>query len=366
MALPHLADSRSMAVHADELEERGDSRAELVRAQAAGHSGQELITQHWSEWVGELSPKTTLLRWERGYIVEAALAEAPPSGELSELLGRPAARFLRRLAVGPRARVTLEGLEALRELIWLPHDIAQPAPLSGGLETLTLDLQGHAPDLRMLSAARFPRLTRLNTRCLAPSEEALFRALAKVSWWPTLTKWTHRARTLEGLQALRVCGPLLSRGGRGLRVFCEASVLARVPDELRRALPHAEFTLLPVPVQPRDPDDSHAPAEISVTPVEAPMDFRTLPPRTDTPEPSTQNTGDTDHRYVGSGVPFSDLAWDDRRYARCGWCHSALTHCIWEQDWSSWAENETTRYARWEYECPACGLFTHSRCTRTS
>lgn len=371
MPLPHLADARSIAVHADELEEKGDPRAALIRAQAAGQSGEALVSQHWSEWVGGLAPEATLLRWELGYLIEASLGAAPPEWLLSDLLTRPTARFLRRLTVGGRAQMSLAGIEqlaSLRELVWFTQSPARQPPLTGGLETLSLDLEGNVTvqELTSLSAARLPRLTTLHTRCLAPSEAALFTAFAKARWWSTLTRWTHRVRSLEGLLALRACGPLLVRGGRGLIALCDQAVLGQVPDELRRALPHAEFALRPLPTQPHDPDDSHGEAEFSVTPVSAPMNFRSLPPRTQHTKPSVQNTGDTDSTSVGSGVPCTALNWDRRHFTRCGWCYAADTRCIWEQEWSSYSHFETSRYSRWEYECPSCGLFTHSRCSHTS
>lgn len=370
MTLPHLEDARLVAVHADALEEKGDRRAELVRAQLAGQPGEELISRHWSEWVGALPPQSTLLRWKWGHIVEAAVG-ATPDGTLGELLSGPAARFLRRLALGGSAGVSLVGMEkldSLRELLWLTPTTAGHPPLTGGIETLSIDLGRTvtAPDLVALSDARLPRLTTLHTRCAAGSEEALLRAFAAASWWSTLTTWTHRVRSLRGLEALSTCAPLLARGGRGLVALCEAPLLAQVPEELRRALPHAEFTVLPIPTQPRDPEDSHQPAAISVTPVSAPINFRELPPRTERREPSIQDPGGSDSTWVGSGVPFTALNWENRYFARCGWCSAADTSCIWEQRWALSSSFETTRYASWEYECPHCGLFTHSRCSSTT
>lgn len=371
MTLPSLEDRRAVAVHADELEEEGDPRAELVRAQLAGQDGAALISQHWSRWVGALAPEKTLLRWQFGHLVEAAFTAAPLDWRLTELIDRPAARFLRRLAIGGFGKVSPKGIEklaSLRELVWLTPSPAGHAPLSGGLETLSIDLQGEVTtnDLASLSASRLPRLTTLNTRCLPGSEDALCNAFAAASWWSSLTRWTHRVRTLQGLQALGRCGPLLARGGGGLVAFCEAPLLEQVPAGLRRALPHAEFTLLPVPVQPRDPEDFHKDAEISVTPVTAPTNFRSLPPRTHTPRASVQNSGTTDSKYVGSGVPFSELgAWSDL-FSHCGWCSSLDTRCIYEDRSSLYSHFETTNYASWEYECLRCGLFTHSRKSRTS
>lgn len=184
MTLSNLQNERSIAVYADELEEQGDSRAELVRAQLAGQPGQELIAQHWSEWVGALTPEQVLLRWELGHVVEAAVGSAPDDWRLTELLERPALRFLRRLAVGPRANVSLLGmerLESLGALVLLTDRSAGLAELAGGLQSLTIDLQ--AKDASPLSAARLPRLNTLHTRCLPETEESLFRTLAKASWF---------------------------------------------------------------------------------------------------------------------------------------------------------------------------------------
>ncbi|MDP1826335.1 MAG: hypothetical protein Q8L48_23915 [Archangium sp.] len=183
------------------------------------------------------------------------------------------------------------------------------------------------------------------------------------SWWSSLTRWTHRVRTLEGLHALGRCGPVVARGGRGVVAFCEASLLELVPPELRRALPHAEFTLLPTPPRPFDPEDFHKDAEVSVTPVLAPMNFRSLPPRTRTDRPSTQNSGTTDSSYVGSGVPFEE---HESRFSSCGWCGGADTRCIFENGSSLYSHYETTTYASWEYECLGCGLFSHTRNSHTS
>ena len=100
MALQHLEDRSAVDVHADELEERGDPRAELIRAQVAGHHerARELIKTHWSEWLGAISPDAVLLGWERGYVVEAALRQEP-NVDVAALLSRPSLRHLRRLSL---------------------------------------------------------------------------------------------------------------------------------------------------------------------------------------------------------------------------------------------------------------------------
>ena len=41
------------SVLADELEERGDPRAGLVRAQLQGREHDELLRAHWRQWLGE-------------------------------------------------------------------------------------------------------------------------------------------------------------------------------------------------------------------------------------------------------------------------------------------------------------------------
>ncbi len=69
--------SEAVLVLADELEERGDPRAELVRAQLHGRDHGELLRTHWREWVGDLEPESALLRWKWGHLIEVGVSAAP-------------------------------------------------------------------------------------------------------------------------------------------------------------------------------------------------------------------------------------------------------------------------------------------------
>lgn len=367
MELTDLEDAAAVAVYADQLEERGDPRSELLHVQLDELPGAALVAAHWESWVGALSPERTLLRWRRGFVVEAALHGTPEGWRLSDFLRRPAMGFLRRLSLGRDVVFDFSELRdaaALRELVWLAGKRGSPARLELPLlERLTVDLQVNG--LAALSTAHLPGLRHLDTGCPPEDEAALLDALADASFWPTLASWTHRVRTPEGLLALATCPPLLARAGRGLRVMCDAAALAHLTPQQRQLFPKASFELRPRPAVPRDPEDLHRPADISVTPRSAPMHFRQLPGWQVKATRSTQSAHDTDTVKVGPGVPFAELSWRADSFSRCGWCGSEDTRCIQTSDWYSYSHFETTTYARWEYECLACGLFTNTGSQRT-
>ncbi len=365
-----LDDVGAVAVFADQLEEQGDPRAELVRAQLAGDvlRAGELIKLHGPQWLGPLKPKDSLLRWKHGFVVDAALRSVPE--HLGASLERPAFRFLERLALGPSVQFELSGLasaRALRSLVWFADQTDSLSPLDGlelkHLESFTLKTS--ATRLDGLSNARFPQLRQLHTGCTAGNEETLLQVLAKASWWPTLTRWSHRVASRAGLLALLRCQPLRERIGGGFVALCSAALLAQVTNELREALPLAEFKLLSAPQTPRDPEDSNGAPEVSVCPAEGRIDFRELPGWVTKSERSTQNENGTDTISDGPGLPFTHLSFAASEFTACGWCSSEETRCIHLQDWSMYSHFETTTYRRWESECADCGLFTRSRSSRT-
>ena len=347
MALQNLEDRSAVAVHADELEERGDPRAELVRAQLSGdrERTRELIKAHWSEWIGSIAPSDVLLRWQGGYVAEAALSKRQPPQNIAELLTR--SPHLRRLALGDFGGLSLSELgelRSLRELVLLrswPRD----SVLLMELRTLSL-----ADASSALSTVMAPRLETLHTRCAARDEMQLLRTLSSARWWASLTKWTHRVQSTEGLAGLLRLRPLVDRGGRGLTALCELPLLKVVSPELKQALPHARFTLMPLPSRPRDPEDSHGPPTVSVMPTRT--DFRELSGWVTESNRSTQSL--TDSEKHGPGVPFGD----DHKFHSCAWCASSDTRHISDTYWQRYSRFETTSHERWSYECMECGLFT--------
>jgi uncharacterized protein (TIGR02996 family) len=350
-----IESSEAVLVLADELEERGDPRAELVRAQVQGREHGELFREHWSQWVGTLEPRSALLRWKWGHLVEVGVRAAPAGWAPEELLRKPTTEFLTRLALGPK--VSSRGVEHARGL---RHLICFGSLESGELpavETLTLDLDGAGAQL--LPSLVAPRLTALHTRVTAQDEGPLLKSLARAPWFSGLQTWTHRVAATESLAALLANGPLLSRGGAGLLLLCDEPVLQAITEELRRALPRAKFSLLPTPKRPHDPEDFHGPMRTHVVPVSAPMDFRARP----TVEQASTTGSQSDEPVVtsvGSGFPLGKYL-----FSTCSWCGSANTLGIWSETWSLYSHFETTRYADWEYECDDCGLFTAMRSGHT-
>lgn len=367
----HLEDDEdrdAALVLADELEEHGDPRAALVRAQLTGADTEALVQQHWADWVGALDPKTVLLRWSAGQLREVCVGQAPAGWTVDELLSRETARGVRRLALS--AAVSSSGVErasALRELVCFGPLEARALPTVQALSLGELDA-AMATALATLDA---PRLRALHTRSptsdpraqlfaevtkTAPPppkprpDAAWFDALTRARWFDGLTTWTHRANSLSCLQALASSRRLAERQGAGLVVLCPPALLAQVPPEVQRALPRAELRLLPTPEPARDPEDSHGPVEVHVLPTRAPMNFRALAPTTTTTRPGTQSDIPS-ATSVGSGVPMTS------EFSSCGWCGSADTRKIYDAEWSSYSHFETTTYSAWEYECRACGLF---------
>jgi hypothetical protein len=351
-----MGDREAMQVWADELEQTGDARRELVAEQLAGRDGAAVIAAHWAEWVGRLDPKVTLGRWSGPHLAELAVGAAPAGWTPAELCGRSTMERLGRLALGPQ--VTGEGaggLPRLRHLVCLGGRVG--APTLPQMETLSVAVgEGAAEDLARLVAGR---LATLHSRCVAPEEDAFARALARAAWFPGLRAWTHRPATVAGVEALLTVAPLVARGGAGLTLLCEPPVLGALPPRVRELLPRATVSLLPVPAKPSDPEDSNGPVELSVVPRQAPMNFRSLPPRTETRRRSAQSATDA-MTAVGSGFELTHA------FTSCGWCGSATTRVIWESASELYSHFETTSYRRWEYECGECGLFNSMRRTHTS
>lgn len=350
-----LDDPQALAVRADELEERGDPRAALIRTQLAGQDGAALITEHWREWVGALDPKHTLLRWRGGHLEEVAWRRAPEDWSVADLIDRDAAQALRRIAVGTdHSLAALERAPALRDLVCFDGARSIAGLTLASVEKLTIN--GRA-DGDALAAVRLPGLRELHTRCMG-EEERFLRSMSRASWWSTVRSWSHRPRSLEGLQALLVVQPMLDREGRGLSVLCERPVLDAVPDTLRRALPQATIVLLPTPQRPSDPEDSEGPVSLAVCPQEAPMNFRELPPATSTTVPNPQGYDTPRSTTVGSNVPLD-------QFSSCTWCGQAKTRGVLKTSSTLYSHFETTWFRTWEYECPSCGLFNHVRSMHT-
>ena len=347
--------SEAVLVLADQLEERGDPRAELVRAQLQGREHSELLRTHWREWVGDLEPESALLRWKWGHLVEVGVRAAPAGWTPEDLLSKPTAEFLARLALGPK--VPSRGLEharGLRHLICFGSLESNALPT---VETLSMDLDGAGA--QRLPALVAPRLTALHTRVAAQDEALLLRSLARASWFAGLQTWTHRVAATESLAALLANGPLVARGGAGLQLLCDEPVLKAITDELRHALPRAKFALLPTPKRPHDPEDFHGPMVTRVVPGSAPMDFRARPPV----EQASKHGVQSDEPVVttiGSGFPLGQY-----RFSTCSWCGSANTLGIASRTSSLYSHFETTSYDDWEYECHDCGLFTGMRSAHT-
>lgn len=181
-----LESDKSMLVLADGFEERGDPRAELVRAQTLGRDYGELLGKHWSQWIGSLKPQAMLMKWKRGFLVDVAVRVAPDGWRLDELLSKPTTEYLSRLALGPN--VSSRGLEharGLRHLVCFGTLQANELP---SVVSLTLDLDG--PSAQGLASLVAPRLTALNTRVGAEHEASLFVSLARAPWFAGLSTWT--------------------------------------------------------------------------------------------------------------------------------------------------------------------------------
>ena len=182
-----LESDKAMLVLADELEEGGDPRAELVRAQTLGREYGELLSQHWSQWIGSLKPKETLLRWKRGFLVDVGVSVAPADWRLEELLSKPTTEYLSRLALGPNvSSCGLEHARGLRHLICFGTLQADELP---SVVTLTLDIDG--PSAQGLAFLVAPQLTALNTRAGPEHEASLFESLARATWFAGLSTWTR-------------------------------------------------------------------------------------------------------------------------------------------------------------------------------
>jgi hypothetical protein len=198
----NLESNEAALILADEWEEQGDPRAELTRAQVNGLAYDELLRANWTEWVGALAPKSMLLRWKWGHLIEAGVGAAPTP---DDLLRKPTAEFLSRLSLGPG--VSSRGLErarGLRHLVCFGQLESEELP---SVETLTLDLA--KPGL--LASLVAPRLTALHTRVAAQHEGAFFRSLSRARWLPALQTWTHRVTSPESLTELISLEPLVAQ-----------------------------------------------------------------------------------------------------------------------------------------------------------
>lgn len=346
----------AMEVWADELEQAGDARRELLAEQLAGRDGAAVIAAHWDEWVGRLDPKRVLCRWHGAHLAELAVGAAPQGWTPAELCGRPTTAGLARLALGPGVTgAGAGGLPGLRHLVCLGGRVG--APVLEQVETLTVAVgEGGAEELARLVAGR---LGAAHTSCVAAEEEAFAQAVARAAWVPGLRVWTHRPATVAGVEALLGVSALVARGGEGLTLRCEPPVLEALPARVREVLPRVTVALLPVPRRPSDPENRHGPVELGVVPRNAPMHFRSLPPRTETRRASMQS--DTDAvTTVGSGFELQHA------FSSCGWCGSAHTRGVWERTSALYSHFETTSYRDWEYECGECGLFNGMREVYTS
>lgn len=333
-------------VLADALEERGDPRAALARAQLDGSDGAALIKTHWAEWVGALDADFTLLRWKWGQLDEVSVRSAPEEWTLDDLLRKPNAAFITRLAFAPGIpTVGVEQMTSLEHLV--VFSTLEARELS--VQSLTLSLD--AATIRALPLLSAPRLTALHTRASAVNEASFFIALGK-SALPSVQTWTHRLAAVENLSVLAKVSPETT-----VVLLCAPEA---IPLEMKRALPRAQFVRLPMPARPRDPEDFHRMVGTHVVPTYAPTHFRELPAEQKTSKRSMQSD-EQSVTTIGSGFSL-----DTSYFSTCGCCGSEETHGIYTCTWSLSSHFETTRYADWEYECRRCGLFTSMRSGRTS
>lgn len=335
-------------VLSDELEERGDPRASLIRAQVHGHDERALLAAHWQTWVGSLEARSVLLRWKWGHLVEVGIGAAPPGWTVDELVRKPTTEFLSRLALGPK--VSTRGLEharALRHLVCFGPFESTSLPT---VETLAVDLDGAGVERVPLLAA--PKLTALQTRTTVHDEARLLRSLP---WFDGLQTWSHRLVALESLTALLANGPLVARGGAGLVLLADAQLLEAIAERAHRTLPHATLRLLPTPRPANDPEDFRGPMQTRVVPSDAPMDFRSRPPSQKVSKRGVQSDEPV-VTTIGSGFALSSAL-----FSTCSWCGSANTLGIWSRSSSLYARFECTSYDDWEYDCHDCGLFTGMR-----
>lgn len=350
-----LESTEAGLVLADELEDCGDPRAELVRAQVHGLEHSALIREHWSQWVGALEPRSALLRWKWGHLVEVGVKAAPAGWTPVDLITKPTAGLLSRLALGPK--VPSRGLEHARALRHLVCFGALESKALPTVETLSIDLDSAGAQL--LPSLVAPKLTGLHTRATAQDEGQLFRSLGRAPWFGGLQTWTHRLAAPESLAALLANGPLVERGGAGLQLLCEEPALQAITDAVRRSLPRTQWSLLRTPERPHDPEDSHGPMVTHVVPSCAAMDFRALAPREHSSKPGVQSSEPV-LTTTGSGFPLETYL-----FSTCSWCGSSKTLGIWWRSSSLYSHHETTSYDSWEYECHDCGLFTEMRKAQT-
>lgn len=365
MNVPDLDAPEALSVFADVLEERGDPRGALMRAQLAGDAARvaELLRVQGRAWLGSLVPEETLVSWKPGHVTEVALRKAAPFGLVRELVALPALRRVRRLALPSLPELSeLGALEDLRELVLFSGRDDSWGSLAGvtlpALERLTLDVRSPR-HLDALSTLHAPKLRFLDTSATPACEADFVRIVGGATWGQALEQWRHRPQSVEGLAALGVCWPLIAKSGRGLLALCSAPVLAQVTDGLRRALPAASFVERPLPERPSDPESSHHEASVTLAPLSAPTHFRSLPPRTERRVENAQNYDSPALEAEGSGVPLK-AQLRGRFFSRCGWCGGDEQQCISESSWSMYSHFETTWFYRWEGECPLCRLFTHS------
>ncbi|MDP2275423.1 MAG: TIGR02996 domain-containing protein [Archangium sp.] len=132
-------------VLADALEEAGHPRGRFIRLQLErAHSGkppsreeERLLERHQASWLGDLTRLFHAVRWERGFPIEATIAEHLPG-----LLSRKELRTVERLRFDGSGRV------------------ASPALL----ERLTLATHVGRAAMPSFSTGRFPRLTALHCK----------------------------------------------------------------------------------------------------------------------------------------------------------------------------------------------------------
>lgn len=364
--MPDLEDVAALAVFADGLEERGDPRAHLIRAQLRGDAPavERLLAAHGQAWLGSIVPGDTLIAWKPGHVTELALRRPAPEGLLGQLAELPTLRRVRRLGLSSVGHLAALGaLEELKDLAVFSRREDSWGSLGRvtlpALERLTLDVQSPV-HLDALSTLHAPKLRFLDTR-VAPSLEAEFvRIVGVASWGQTLDQWRHRPQSAPGLASLGGCWPLLARAGRGLTVLCTAPLLDQVTHGLHRVLPAAAFVQRPMPETPRDPEETHSEATVTMAPVRAPTHFRSLPPRGVRQEFNPQHDAAPAISSVGSGIPLKEVLGRDRFFSRCGWCGSEAMSCIADSHWSMYSHFETTWFYQWEGECQDCRLFTQS------
>ncbi|MGV3620783.1 MAG: TIGR02996 domain-containing protein [Archangium sp.] len=102
-------DEELWRAYADWHEERGDPRAELMRAYS-----DEVLARHWSRWFPNVSPASLLLKWDHGFVRTATLR---PEADVAHVLALPSMQWVRALTLERPATLELAHLPLLKALV---------------------------------------------------------------------------------------------------------------------------------------------------------------------------------------------------------------------------------------------------------